>query len=263
MKCFALLFVLFCNTEIFGQEILLEVDPCGGKLYVLNHPSRVDTNHTYIEAVQAYFERHKGTPFVHFDVTAATELGVRIIRSGQTSYLLFVEPKGLEDTTSISVSLNFRGVERGSWYEPSSYSSLMPEVVLFSETMGICPKSVFGVPSGDKIDYIFEQAYLQNSNSHFQNVDTIIGIRDEFVLNPVIENEETYAPKAFLSADGRTIAMYLFIPQYRPVQKGNYSLMRILAKLDEPRSIRCVLLPAFVFGSYGFDYGDCLMMGFF
>ena len=238
---------------INAQTYISGVDPCSDQLYVYSNPPRVDTSHTYREAVRAYFERNIGSHYTPFDPSSSEEVDVSI----SDERIVVEVPYGVEKSATLVV--NFYNLQRLVWCGSCTEAQLMPEVVSLAKHLDVPTESVVGVPNGASADLVLGQISINRGTKS----DTVIGVRNEQIINPVLNLDSSHAPRAYIDRSSSVVSLYLFVPQSITPDPGEYSVVRIMASVSPTLGVEISSVPPFVYGAYGYGHGGCQELGFY
>jgi len=254
----------------FSQEIIPNVNPCSGKVWSIPAgPILFDTTQVYSEAVENLYLQQEKIPITLFPLSSSKELGVSIYRESDSNVLTVSSSVEIENKIS-EIYANFRITDFDfSSYDPSDLYKLYE--LVFADSLGLDIRDICGYPlypedmPNSHLMEIGCKGLYSNKDSRWQRKRYLHPV----VVNPEVNIALPTRPRAFISSDSSMLVLYIFTAPDRRYQLDyamsgpGRCLMRILVTLKRPRKIEYMVVPAWLFGRYGFEYGGCFEKAYF
>ena len=256
----------------FSQVILPDVNPCSDKVWsVPTGPILFDTTQVYSEAVANLYLQQEKIPITPFPLSNSQELGVSIYRESGSGVLTISSSVEIDKKIS-EVYANFKITDYDfSNHDPLDLYNLYE--LVFADSLGLDIRDICGYPEfpEDMPNSHLVEIGRKSFNSNKENISRC---QRKKHLNPVVINPELNItlptrPRAFVSSDSSMLVLYIFTAPDRRYQLDYASsgpgrcLMRILITLKQPRKIEYMVVPAGLFGRYGFEFGGCFENAYF
>lgn len=268
--CFCL--VISSLNFPFSQEILPDINPCSDKVYrIPEGPISFDTAQVYSEAVANLYLKKEKVPLTPFPISKSIELGVSISRERDSNVLRVSSSVTIEKKMS-EIYASFKITDFDfSTHEPSDLYHLYE--LAFADSLGLDIRNICGYPLYPED---MPNSHLMELGCKHLNSNKEISSRwqRKKYLNPVVINPELNItlptrPRAFISSDSSMLVLYIFTAPDRRYQLDYANsgpgrcLMRILVTLQRPKKIEYLVVPAWLFGRYGFESGGCFENAYF
>ncbi len=262
--------VIFTLNISLSQTILSDVDPCSGKVRrIPEGPLLFDTSQVYSEAVAFLYLQKRKIPITPFPISNSMELGVSVYRESGSNVLTVSSSVEIDNKMS-GVYANFKITDYDfSNHNPLDLYSLYE--LVFADSLGIDIRDICGYPEYPED---MPNSHLAEIGRKYLNKKSISRWERKKYLNPVVINPELNLalptrPRAFISSDSSMLVLYIFTAPDKRYQLDYASsgpgrcLMRILVTLKRPRRLDYMVVPAWLFGRYGFESGGCFENAYF